>query len=342
MSFELWFSYEFLPLATMVLVPFGLFLHYWRAADARAVPCRPDNGEGAEPAEWPAAVRAQLSRARVASAIAVAAVLASAVQLSAFLRSDADGDGYLAPLLSVLLCTAVLLARPVAMSRLAGGREHGAASTPGHSAAASGARWWWVAWAMSLSALVLAVVWAGLISTPDENGRYLLHTIRIDNVADGTWVSGSTTIAGWYFGVPVIVTALLLAALVLFGVRMQTRGPLAPDGVRDLHVRRIATRTLLTLSGGAFVVTLAWVLSSIGSAARLMAGASQITVISPLAPIAVPVSVLGMVLEGIGIALLLLPLFSRLPVSAGISVQDYPAVVQTEQGVPRSDSRRAG
>ncbi len=342
MSLELWFSYEFLPVATMVLVPFGLFLHYWRAADARAVPCRPDSGGASELAEWPAAARAQLSRARVASAIASAAVLVNALRLSASIRFDVDGTGYLAPLLSVLLCTAVLLVRPAAMSRLAGGREHGAASTSGHSSATSGARWWWVAWAGSLSALVLVVVWAGLISTPDEHGRHLLHTIRIDNVADGTWVSGSTTIAGWYFGVPVIVAALLLAALVLLGVRMQTRGPIAPDSGRDIHVRRIATRTLLTLSGGAFVVTLAWVLSSIGSAARLMAAAGQITVVSPLAPIAVPVSVLGMVLEGIGIALLLLPLFSRLPRSTGVSVPNEAAAEQTEEEALRGDSRRAG
>ncbi|MET1018585.1 MAG: hypothetical protein ABWX62_01230 [Microterricola sp.] len=195
---------------------------------------------------------------------------------------------------------------------------------------------------MSLIALMLAVVWAGLISQPDEHGRYKVHTIRIDNISDGTWGSGSTTIAGWYFGVPIIVAALLLAALVLIGVSMQIRGPLAPDSDRDLYLRRTAMRTLLTLSGGAFIVTLAWVLSSIGSAARMTAGVSQITVSSPLAPIAAPVSVLAMVLEGVGIALVLLPLFSRLPRSTGVSVQDEAAAEQTEQGALRGDTRRAG
>lgn len=338
MSLELWFTYEFLPLAAMTLVPFGVLVHYWRSADARTVPRRPDSGEDPE---WPAAARAQLSRARVASALATAAVLAGALRLSASLRSDSDGNGYLAPVLSVLLCTAVLLTRRAAMSR-DGGRAHGSASAPEHTPAYFAARGWFVAWGMSLSALMLAVVWAGLISQPDERGRYLLHTIRIDNISDGTWATGSTTIAGWYFGVPIIVAALLLAALVLIGVSMQTRGPLAPDSDRDLYLRRTATRTLLTLSGGAFIVTLAWVLSSIGSAARMTAGISQITVSSPLAPIAAPVSVLAMLLQGIGIALLLLPLFSRLPLSTGVSIRDEAAAEQTEEGALRGDTRRAG
>lgn len=338
MSIELWFTYELLPLAAMTLVPFGVLVHYWRSADARALPCRPDSGD--DPG-WPAAARAQLLRARVASALATAAVLAGALHLSASLRSDSDGNGYLAPVLSVLLCTAVLLTRRAAMSR-DGERAHSSASAPAPTPARSGARWWFVAWGMSLSALMLAVVWAGLISQPDEHGRYKVHTIRIDNLSDGSWVSGSTTIAGWYFGVPIIVAALLLAALVLIGVSMQIRGPLAPDSDRDLYLRRTAMRTLLTLSGGAFIVTLAWVLSSIGSAARMTAGVSQITVSSPLAPIAAPVSVLAMVLEGVGIALVLLPLFSRLPRSTGVSVQDEAAAEQTEQGALRGDTRRAG
>lgn len=339
MSIELWFTYEFLPLAAMTLVPFGVLVHYWRSADARAIPRPPDSGDDQE---WPVAARAQLSRARVASALATAAVVAGALSLSASLRSDSDGDGYLAPVLSVLLCTAVLLTRRAAMGRPTGERAQPLVGTAEHISAPSGARWWFLAWGMALSALVLAVVWAGLISEPDEYGRYLLHTIELDHIAEGTSVTGSITIAGWYFGLPVIVAALLLAALVLIAVRMQTRGPLAPDSDHDIHLRRTATRTLLTLSGGAFIVTLAWVLSSIGSAARMTAGISQIMVSSPLAPIAAPVSVLGMVLEGVGIALLLLPLFSRLPRSTGVSVQDEAAAAQTEQEALRGDTRRAG
>ncbi|KQW07746.1 hypothetical protein ASC66_01835 [Leifsonia sp. Root4] len=342
MNIEVWFTYVVLPLAAMTLVPLGVFVHYWRAADAHLISRRPDSGDDSDFSEWPAAARAQLARARVASALVAAAVLASAVHLSFALRSDPDGDGYLAPMLSVLLCTAVLLIRPAAMGRPTGGWARGSASPPEHVSPPSAARWWFVVWGMALSALMLAVVWAGLLSEPDEHGRYMVYTIRLDHLSDGVSVSGSTSMAGWYFGVPIILAAILLAVLVLIGVHMQNRAALAPDSGRDLHLRRTATRTLLTLSGGAFVATLGWVLGSIGGAARITAGIGEITVSSPLAPIAAPVSVLGMVLEGVGIALLLLPLFTRLPRSAGVSVHGEYAVLQSEQGPLRGDTHQAG
>lgn len=345
-NIEFWLIYELLPMAAMVIVPLGVLLHYWRAADARPLP--PERAEAATPRGWPDAARAQLRRARVASAIVAVVVLARTLRIDVPDPFEPEWHELLAALLAALLavfiCTAVLLLRPAALGRGLKVQPPTDAEVGGHghSPTTFGARWWFMAWGACLAALVVAVTWAGLISTPDEHGRYVLHTIRIDNISDGTWVSGSTTIAGWYFGVPIIVAVLLLAALVLIGVSMQTRGPLAPDSDRDLYLRRAATRTLLTLSGGAFVVTLAWVLSSIGGAARMTAGSSQITVSSPLAPIAAPVSVLGMVLEGIGIALLLLPLFSRLPRSTGVSVQDEAAAEQTEQGALRGDARRVG
>lgn len=324
---ELLFTYVLLPTAAMVLLPLGVLSHYSRAADARPVPWRRDSDSDSMSPEWPAAARSQLWRERGASALASAAVVAGVVATTTPTADDLELNDYLAPVLSVVLCTAILLTRPPAMGRRGGQRVSGPIRL--------GSRWWYVAWAMCLSALVLGVVGAGLISEPDEHGRYMLHTIQTELSSEGTSASGSATIAGWYVGVPIIVAALLLAALVLFALRLQAGSPLATDSGHELWLRSHLTRTVLALSAGAFLVTLSWVLGTIGNAARMTVVVQSpelglISVSSPLAPLATTVMVITLVLRGAGIALVLLPLFGRLAPSAEAAPVQAPAVDQIE------------
>ncbi|RZU64488.1 hypothetical protein EV379_0784 [Microterricola gilva] len=326
--------YEVLPLVTSVIVPLGVLLHYWRRADARPVPARPAPTEGAPVPPWTSAARAQLRRTRVAGILATAAVLASSFGLISPNRWGMEWHDFLTPLLSVLLCTAVLLTRPPAMRRYAtptasaGSEPHG--TRPAHPPISLGARWWFAAWGIAMTVLVLSVVWAGLLSAPDGNGDYTLHSVELGQT------TGSTSIAGWYFGVPVIISALLVAALVLSALRWQATPPLAADAGQDIWLRRAATRSLLSLSGGAVVVTLGWVLLSIGNAAQMtLSGPSaedggMVTVGSPLAPIGVVVRVLGLLLQGVGLALMLLSLFSRLAPRPELARHDEPTVGHPE------------
>lgn len=335
MNIGVWL-YGSVPLATSVIVPLGILLHYWRVADARPLRARSGWAEGA--VVWTAAARGQLRRARIASALATVAVLTSTFGVIPPNRYGMEWHDFLAPMLAVLLCTAVLLTRPPAVGRVDTAAPFADSVQAGERRAQSmgafGERWWFVAWTLCLAALVIAVCWAGLVSTSDDDGHYTMHTIEVEEA------TGGTTIAGWYFGVPVLISAVLLVALVLFAFRLLTAPPLAADGGQDLWLRCAATRTLLSLSGGAVVVTLAWVLLSIGNAAQIMLSVpsaddgGMTTLGSPLAPISVPVRVLGLLLQGIGIALVLLPLFSRLPRSTGVSVLDESAELQTEQGAP--------
>lgn len=330
MSVEMWI-YRLLPLATSVIVPLGILLHYWRAADARPLPAVSDH---ADAAAWSAATRAQLRRARIASAVVTVAALASTFGVIVPYRFGTEWNDFLTPLLSALLCTAVLLARPPA----AGGVDTPAASADstaaggrrGLSTVALGEPWWFIAGALCLAALVLAVCWAGLASSTDDNGNYTMHSYKFEDVTAGT------SIAGWYFGIPVIIAAVLLTALVLFALRLQAAPPLAVDGGRDLLLRRAATRTLLSLGVGAVVVTLAWVLLSIGSAAQLTISVpsaddgGMTTLDSPLAPISIPARVLGLLLQGIGIALLMLPLLSRRAPRAEAATTEAPTLEHDE------------
>jgi hypothetical protein len=315
MSVEAWLLYGLLPLATTVIVPLGVLLHCWRAADARLLPSRPGQAEAAKAPTWTAAASAQLRRERIASALPSAAVLAAVLGAVMPNRFGMEWYSYLTALLSVLLCTAALLTRPPAMGRVgaqtAPENTSPAGDRSGRPPVALGARWSLAVWALSLGALVLAVCWAGSVSTPDDTGNYTMYVFELE------YVTAGTTIAGWYFGVPVLVAAALLAALVLIALRLQAAPPLAADREPDLWLRRAATRTLLCLSGGAALVTLAWVLLSIGSAGQLASSAPSpsdgvMTMIaSPLAPFSLPVRVLGLLLQGVGIALLMLPLLGR-------------------------------
>lgn len=75
-------------------------------------------------------------------------------------------------------------------------------------------------------------------------------------------------------------------------------------------------RTILAFSSGALLVTLAMVLSSLGGAAQLMVSfpagdAGLVSVGTPIAALGVPLTVASFVVRGLGIALVLLPLFSR-------------------------------
>lgn len=71
---------------------------------------------------------------------------------------------------------------------------------------------------------------------------------------------------------------------------------------------------MISLSCGAVILTLAYVVFDIGSAGQLgVVGSDGISAVNPLAVLADPLHVAGQLLKGLGHALLLLPVLTTSP-----------------------------
>ncbi|GAB3123570.1 hypothetical protein [Glaciibacter psychrotolerans] len=296
-----------LPFATSVIVPLGFLWHYWRRANA-FVP-------RAASSPWARIVRRHVWFTRTASAVAFGAVAAMLLDLGAFGR-DYDGwSSFLIPLTLAIVCIGALACLSAAEPRgLAGAAGHLDLTT--RSLWSFGRRFAFASWILVAVLLLVTLLLAGLASSTDDDGRYSRLTITL-----GTMAAASTTFPGWYFGVPVFIGVALLTAVTGLALWAGARPSLAVDPAErtlDVWLRRLHTRTVLTLGGGALTLTLAWMLISIGGAGTMAYSApagnlGTITVGSPLAAVAVPLTVLGLILQGIGVALLLLPLLTKQP-----------------------------
>ncbi|MDJ0313041.1 hypothetical protein [Arthrobacter sp. H35-D1] len=111
-------------------------------------------------------------------------------------------------------------------------------------------------WALALPAVVLLVyiafiVAAGLTSSPDELGRYRM--LRLEN-ADVS--AAASPYPGWFYGLPLLVVAVLMAGSALLALVRVSRSPSLPDprmAALDRRWREISIRALLRITTGALL-----------------------------------------------------------------------------------------
>lgn len=334
MDFLLWRVIPYFSLITSVLVPFGILLHYWRRQDSFDV--FPSGAERIGPPQEVLGVRRQIRRGRLASGIAFVATILSILGVWLPNRTSDNWDSFLVPIIIASMCVGVILAPPTASQRVVADPGHQIDLTP-RSVWSFGRTWWFVSWIVAAVLLVATVLLAGLASNRDDQGRYAVLSVKLGNA------SASSTFPGWYFGVPILIGLSVLVAVTLIAMWATARPSLAGsvDQRRaDVWLRRLRTRTVLSLGGGALILTLAWSLLCIGGGAsvtlEIPAGdLGSIALGTPLAALVVPLNIAGSLLQGMGLALLLLPFFTKYPHTAAKTPPESPRAV-ADASVPAS------
>lgn len=302
-----WFLILHGALLTAILVPLGVLLHYWRRADARELVIAPAAERGID--GLPDA-RRQVRLGRSAAAVASGAIVLSIVGVGLPNPTSDGADAYLVPLAIVSVCLAALFLVPALRPANSG------AGGDVRTAAPPGARppwrslvrsWWFRVWGISGLVLAVTVVLAGLASSPDEEGRYAVIAIELDTM------TGRSSFPGWYYGIPVLVGAAVLAAVILVTLSVGSRSTVAaPAGTAHQGASR--NRCILALSCGAELLTLGWLWTWIGAAAAMTVGdLAEEAVGTPFAALSTPLRMAGLLLEGLGFAMILLPLMSKRP-----------------------------
>lgn len=315
MEFWIWAVGPYLALITSVLVPLRLFVHYWRRTDSITLSLAGSEADD-RPEGW-LSLRAHVRRGRAASIVSGTAAGLSTMGVWLPNRTSDNWDSFLVPIAVVSVCTVVLVATPTKLHRTQPGLVHPIDLTP-RSVWSFGRPWWFGFWALGAALLITTVILAGLASSADAEGRFAVLSVAVGNAA------ASTTFLGWYFGIPILIALSVLTAITLVAIWAIARPAMAwsIDGrAIDVWIRRLRTRTVLSLSGGAVVLTLAWSLLCIGSGAAMRleipgGNLGSIAVGTPLAALVVPLNIAGLILQGLGLALLVLPLFTRAPRTA--------------------------
>jgi hypothetical protein len=117
-------------------------------------------------------------------------------------------------------------------------------------------------------ALVLAVsISAGLASTPDLDGRYLVYAVEASSNT-----SASTTIYGWWFSLPCLALVALIITIALVEIALIARPPLAADRDIDARMRKIRARNVVAVAAGGLLLHLGPVLLSLFGTSILRLG----------------------------------------------------------------------
>ncbi|MFC9919795.1 hypothetical protein [Agromyces binzhouensis] len=248
---------------------------------------------------------------RVASVIAVAGVIAfwwqrwSAYWFGTF--DEGPDWRYAFPIMAAIAAIAVMALAGV---RPVQGRSLGEVDLAPRSLWSFGARSWFLGWSVVTVLMAATVVLAGSASSAGEDGRYTMFVIKLGESTAGT------SFFGWTYGTPVLVALGIQVVLVLGALWLIALPAVPADPMRrelDRAGRRNRTRTVLALAAGATSFTLGQSWLFIGRSAQLGASLSgydgtRVDVGTSFAALALPFMILGLLLEGIGVALLLLPL----------------------------------
>lgn len=169
-----------------------------------------------------------------------------------------------------------------------------------------GPRRWFLVVAVTLTLIVLATLWAGALSSPDEQGRY-----RVFEIQPSTSIAFGGEIYGWYYSkwaLPVILGLLLLGAWRLYRI---TAGP-GSEGVRRAH-----NRVILAMIAGALLLHLGQILSWLSGVGFLHGGATfggqWLTFESSLAALTVPLMWAARIVTVLGWGAWFTVLFSPAP-----------------------------
>ncbi|MDO5751540.1 hypothetical protein [Arthrobacter sp.] len=117
-----------------------------------------------------------------------------------------------------------------------------------HKARTIASRWPFALPIVVLLAYAALIVAAGLTSSPDELGRH--RVLRLVN-ADGS--SAATPYPGWFYGVPLLVVAVLLTGSALLAYIRISRNASLPNpamAALDSCWREIASRVLIRITTG--------------------------------------------------------------------------------------------
>lgn len=170
---------------------------------------------------------------------------------------------------------------------------------------------WWFAGLFTLAVLLVsAVILAGLASSTDDEGRHTLLVLDVGNA------QAATVFFGWAFGVPVLIGLAALLGLVFVALWLVARPAVSADPrARDLEIalRRNQARTVLTIASGATAFTLGAALLFLGRSSSLAASFSgpeggRIELVTSFAALGTPFMILGLLLQGLGVALVVVPL----------------------------------
>jgi uncharacterized membrane protein len=129
----------------------------------------------------------------------------------------------------------------------------------------------WLVTATGVSVTVAAVsVLAGLASSPDDDGRYVMFHFE---ASAGGAAAGATTY-GWWFSFPCLVLIAVILALTLLELFVISRAPFAIDHDRDIATRTARVRNILAVTTGGLLLHLGWVLQPLHAASTLRLGLS--------------------------------------------------------------------
>ncbi|WOF22802.1 hypothetical protein N8K70_15620 [Microbacterium betulae] len=172
---------------------------------------------------------------------------------------------------------------------------------------------WWVALGAITAAIVVVTVLTGLASSPSAEGRYTDYTVDLGTASIGT------TIYGWYYSAPSLVALVALGAVLIAGLSLIARPPLAVHRDEDIAVRRSLSRETVLAAVGALLLHLGEIFGSLAGAASIRgsfpAAGGSLEAGSPIAGFGPFFSVSAFVLASAGFALLfgLLLLALRIP-----------------------------
>ncbi|MDD9207012.1 hypothetical protein PU560_11115 [Georgenia sp. 10Sc9-8] len=228
----------------------------------------------------------------LASGIVLAQLLLGTTLVGFPLRSPTAlmMTSFTAPLIAGLIAVVLLMVPVVRRS------GDGTAELHRRTLTSFGSRWWFLTLAGAVLLVVLATVWPGLASVPDDQGRYTMYWIDM-----GPGSSMGSTIYGWYFSRPSLALVVLLVVAGLVVVWLISRPPLAPDREHDVAVRRWRTRNVLAMATGALLLHLARVVDSLAGTASIY-GQTQtdqglFTTRTPFAALEGPLRVAADILE---------------------------------------------
>jgi len=120
---------------------------------------------------------------------------------------------------------------------------------------------WFVAPGVLLLVLLVITLATGAASEPDPTtGRYTAYTVEL-----GGERSMGTTIYGWYYSVPALVVLGVLVAVMLLGMHLVARPPLAQDRAADVAARVATTRAIVVGVTGTLLAHLGLVFASVSA-----------------------------------------------------------------------------
>jgi hypothetical protein len=126
-------------------------------------------------------------------------------------------------------------------------------------------------WLGSAAGVIVAIatlsVLAGLASSPDDAGRYVMFEVQASSSA-----SAGTTMYGWWFSLPCLTLVALIVTITLFDLVVISRPALDHDTESDTSTRTARVRNVLAVSTGGLLLHLGAVLQSLYGTSTLHMG----------------------------------------------------------------------